>query len=106
MVPRNRPQDPGYARFADLRAAVAAYMHNLNTHPAYAGFRRLRAEQRADSGGLDGHALAGTLEAYAELPDYIRRVRRVVSVNDLDAFDEARLHRRWWQLPVLWRGWL
>jgi Bax protein len=105
MVPRVRPQDPGYARFADLHAAVAAYMHNLNTHPAYAGFRALRAQQRRDGVALDGHALAGGLQAYAEIPDYVPRVRRVVSEHDLVAFDQAQLHRGWWQLPVLWRGW-
>ena len=50
MVPRRIPPGDKFRirRFGQLLAAVDAYVSNLNTHPAYAGFRARRSEMRAD----------------------------------------------------------
>ena len=80
--------------FADLRGSVRGYMHNLNTHRAYRGFRRLRAQMRARGDGIDGHALAGTLGAYSEERGvYIERLRRIMTTPEVAMTREAALIR-------------
>lgn len=89
------PADPGRSavrRFDTMPDAVAAYVHNLNTHRAYAAFRETRARQRAQNLPADGHALAGALLRYSERGDsYVRDVRALIRTNRLDDFDRARL---------------
>lgn len=82
--------------FATLVDAVRAYAHNLNTHRAYAEFRRLRAALRAADGrALDGEALAGSLGHYSERRDaYVDSLRSIIRANNLRAFDAARLGER------------
>ncbi|MEX0921488.1 MAG: glucosaminidase domain-containing protein [Rhodovibrionaceae bacterium] len=77
--------------FDDLMSSVRAYMYNLNTHPAYAEFRQLRAKQRSETGRAKGSALAGTLTDYAELEDYIARLRALIRINGLAALDRVYL---------------
>jgi Bax protein len=84
--------DIRFAAFDTLLEGVRSYARNLNTHPAYRGFRSMRAERRAEGHGLDGHALAGTLLAYSELGgEYVAFVRLIMRQNDLAALDRARL---------------
>ncbi len=85
--------DEGRVRhFADLPAAVEAYALNLNTHRAYAEFRRARAALRAEGKPLDGHSLAQHLHRYSERRmDYVRDVRSVMRANALRNFDQAKL---------------
>ena len=78
--------------FETLADAIAAYVHNLNTHRAYAQFRERRARQRMIGQMPDGHELAGELQRYSERgSDYIRDVRLLIRTNRLDPFDRARL---------------
>lgn len=78
--------------FPGLGEAVAAYVHNLNTHHAYAPFRERRTRARATGQQPDGHALAGELLRYSERGhDYVRDVRTMIRSNRLEAFDRARL---------------
>lgn len=93
LVPRNRDPDKTHVvkSFRDLKAAVFAYACNLNRHAAYAAFRDLRARLRAGGEPLDSHALAATLDRYAEEPDYISHVHTVIDQNRLTDFDTARL---------------
>lgn len=87
--------DPGRSvlrEFESMPDAVAAYVHNLNTHRAYAPFRETRARQRARNLPADGHALAGALLRYSERGDsYVRDVRALIRANRLEDFDRARL---------------
>jgi len=68
--------------------SVRAYIWNLNTHRAYAGFRKERARQRGDATGLfvfDGHKLAGTLTSYSERgEEYTKELQGTISYNRLD----------------------
>jgi len=87
MVPARR--DPGraheLARFDSVRDAVHAYLLNLNSFHRYAGFRKLRAEQRRH-GQLSGIALAPGLSAYSEQRDeYVAKVRAMIRANDLES---------------------
>ena len=81
-----------YATFDQLIDAVDAYIHNLNTNPAYASFRDLRAAQRAAGEHPDGVTLMGGLTAYSELgSQYIRYIRNMIRSHGLDRIDDARL---------------
>ena len=93
LVPLNRDPDKTHVvkSFRDLKAAVLAYAGNLNRHSAYAAFRDLRARLRASGEPLDSHALATTLDRYAEEPDYISHVHTVIDQNRLTEFDTASL---------------
>lgn len=72
--------------------SVISYMRNLNTHPAYAEFRELRASMRASDLPLDAMGLAGTLHRYSERSaDYVRDLRMLIAVNNLTDFDTAWL---------------
>ncbi|MGM0559470.1 MAG: glucosaminidase domain-containing protein [Pseudomonadota bacterium] len=77
--------------FEDLMASVRSYMHNLNTHAAYRGFRHQRAEAVARKDTLDGYDLAAQLEAYAEINNYVGKLRGLIRSNDLRELEAARL---------------
>jgi len=94
LIPHKRPAGAQYelAVFPDLSSAFRAYLHNLNTHWAYADFRALRAEL----GGADTPdatvALAQSLIRYSTRgTDYTSDVVRVIRRNNLFRFDRATL---------------
>ncbi len=90
MVPDRRPAGAQHevATFSGTAVAVQRYLHNLNTHEAYAPFRELRAEARRQDRPLSGQALAAGLARYSERGQpYVRDVRLVIRANDLEAFD-------------------
>ncbi len=94
MVPRRRDAGKRHEvrSFEELRQSVSAYMHNLNIHPAYEEFRRARQELRKSGMAMTGKRLVGTLDRYSERgSDYIKTLRTIMRVNDLGAFDRARL---------------
>jgi Bax protein len=78
--------------FASLPDAVESYVHNLNIHRGYAGFREQRAKMRADGEVPDGFELARELSRYSERRlDYVRDVRGLIRANNLRPLDRARL---------------
>lgn len=94
MVPLARAEGETHEvlAFERLQTSVSAYLWNLNTHFAYADFRKLRARQRRETGSLDGEALAGTLLRYSERgPAYVETIRDIMRMNRLTQFDAARL---------------
>ena len=94
MVPRRMPPGDRFRvrRFSQLLAAVASYVSNLNTHPAYAAFRARRSEMRGAGRLLDATALAGGLEAYsARRGAYVRTVRAIIRTNGLADLDRLEL---------------
>lgn len=94
VVPEGDTDGPRMASFASLHEAVRAYVHNLNTHPAYEALRRARAAARARGAFPDGHTLAGTLVNYSERRGaYVDTIRALIRANRLPRFDHARLDR-------------
>ncbi len=89
------PWKPGPAMpqpFETIGDSALAYVMNLNTHPAYAAFRKERSSMRDREEWPDGYRLIGQLLRYSELgPEYIRFVRQVMRENELADFDRARL---------------
>ena len=75
--------------------SVRAYIWNLNTHRAYAGFRKERAAQRGKQQGritLDSKKLADTLTSYSERgTEYTEELKGTISYNRLDRADHLRL---------------
>ena len=78
--------------FTDVGQSTDAYVANLNTHPAYAGFRNERAAMRDRGEDPDGFRLIGSLLRYSERgQDYVQFVRQIMRENDLRDFDKAKL---------------
>ena len=78
--------------FSNVGEATEAYIANLNTHPAYAGFRNARAVARERGESLEGYQLIGTLLRYSERGlQYVQFVRQIMRENNLHDFDKARL---------------
>ncbi|MCC5833766.1 MAG: glucosaminidase domain-containing protein [Opitutales bacterium] len=71
----------GYSRYASPRESIEAYMLNLNRHEAYQDLRRERSLQRARGTWPNSRTLSGTLDNYAEDPNYIRSIRRILNDN-------------------------
>lgn len=94
VTPEGDRDGPRMAAFASLHEAVQAYIHNLNSHPAYESLRRARAAARARGHQADGYSLAGTLVAYSERGHaYVDTIRALIRSNNLLRFDRARLGR-------------
>lgn len=95
LVPRDRPAGAHYelAVFPDLASSFRAYLHNLNTHWAYADFRDLRARTaRPDSPGAV-LGLARSLIRYSTRGDaYTADLVRVIRRNNLFRFDGTTLN--------------
>jgi Bax protein len=78
--------------FGSVGEATDAYITNLNTHPAYAGFRTERAAMRDRGGHPEGYHLIGMLLRYSERGQgYVQFVRQIMRENELADFDKSRL---------------
>ncbi len=85
---RSQGQNHEVQRFPTVREAVRSYVHNLNTHEAYASFRHLRAAESGRGKPADGTTLAGTLSLYAEVGgSYVGILRTVIADNGLARLD-------------------
>lgn len=88
-IPGERHRARSFERLLD---AVRAYALNLNSHPAYAEFRRARAQSRADGAAPGGASLARYLTRYSELGSgYTRALRDLIRANRLERLDGAVL---------------
>ncbi|MGO1119438.1 glucosaminidase domain-containing protein [Rhodovibrionaceae bacterium A322] len=77
--------------FDDLMESVRAYMHNLNTHPAYSELRDRRAAWRDQGSQPAGYNLASALTLYAEAKDYPSKLKSLMRSNNLAELEEAVL---------------
>ena len=80
--------------FPSLFDSVRAYMHNLNTHAAYRGFREVRADGRDQDIDIDllTQRLVPTLTSYAaDGESYIRKLANIIKSNSLLKFNTAQL---------------
>jgi len=81
--------------FPTLADSARAYLYNLNTHPAYAAFRKARATARAEDGDLPaGQDLARYLTRYSERGDaYVDDIVALIRQNRLARLDGATMGR-------------
>lgn len=79
--------------FRTLADSARAYLFNLNTHPAYAAFRKARATARADDGTLPaGEELARYLTRYSERGEaYVDDIVALIRQNRLARLDGATM---------------
>ena len=79
-------------RFKVLKASVRAYQRNLNTHPGYKEFRKVRAEQRDREEKLNSLKLVTYLDKYAATgKKYTDVIKKIIEQNSLTDFDDAYL---------------
>ena len=94
MEPERREEGETFKvrAFNRLIDGVMSYTRNLNGHIAYDEFRRARGAQRRSGADLDGYKLATNLKRYSERGEaYIETIQMLIRVNNLQAFDKARL---------------
>ena len=76
------------ARYATVSEGIDAYIHTINTNPAYIDLRAIRATTRADEAVMNGEALAEGLVHYsARGYDYVREIQQLIRVNKLHEFN-------------------
>ncbi|MBS0848077.1 protein bax [Citrobacter sp. JGM124] len=56
----------GYLHYGSLKEGVNSYVTNLNTHPAYASFRKSRAQLRQTSQEVNASNMIRKLEGYSQ----------------------------------------
>jgi Bax protein len=93
MKPEQQRKNLGDHRIASflwLFDSVRAYYINLSSHPAYADFRRLRAELKAAGKPITSVAMADGLIRYSERGQaYVDTLKGIIRVNKLDIADDA-----------------
>ncbi len=88
IIPADSGSDSSHRvrAFNSVQAAIASYVHNLNTHAAYERFRALRAK------GVSGYDLVASLKNYSVRgSDYVDTIRLIMRANHLNAVDQAEL---------------
>ena len=94
LKPKNadKGEDHKVMKFHSLQLSVRAYLRNLNTHSSYKNLRKARTELRNANKPLDGIVLSNHLDKYAETGvEYIEVLQKIITQNNLNDFDEARL---------------
>lgn len=94
LVPEQRKDGATHSvrQFPRLIDSVIAYVYNLNTHRAYAAFRRARTVWRADDGPGRIAPMTAALSAYSTRgKSYVAEIRRVIRQNRLGRLHDARL---------------
>ena len=70
---------------------MRGYFLNLSTHPAYEGFRKIRAELRKNGKPLSSLALADGLVSYSERgQEYVDSLKSLIRSNGFDLADAAQ----------------
>ena len=78
--------------FATIYDSVFAYMHNLNTHRAYADFREERTAMLEKGNVPSGLTLARYLSSYAETGQkYVYTLQAMILHNRFDIYENYRL---------------
>ena len=94
LIPRNQRAELGDHRVAAFDwpfDSVRSYFNNLNGHPAYDEFRRLRADLRRKGEPLNSMILADGLVPYAEIgQEYVDILKSIMIVNGLLIADDAQ----------------
>ncbi|MZR29575.1 glucosaminidase domain-containing protein [Sneathiella litorea] len=95
IVPEDRAENETYEvkAFKSIADSIRAYIQNLNSHPAYAEFRKIRARQYSNSGATpNGLTLIDTLHVYSEKgQEYVKNLRSLIEINQLSDFEDATL---------------
>ncbi|MEC8532120.1 MAG: glucosaminidase domain-containing protein [Pseudomonadota bacterium] len=78
--------------FNNLQESVRDYMRNLNRHPAYRGFREIRADMRSQQNPLDDLKLVSSLSHYSEERRiYVDRLTVIMNLPEVRKANHAKL---------------
>jgi len=76
------------ATFGSVDDAIESYVRNLNTHPQYDDFRRMRQQLRREGKELSGTLLAESLLDYSERGEaYVSEIKAMIAQNSLESDD-------------------
>ena len=79
--------------FGTLSGSVRAYMHNLNTHPYYEGFRNARAALHDGPEEKKTKVLVKHLDRYAEIGSaYVTKLENLIRINQFGRYALAYLY--------------
>lgn len=90
VVPDRRDANKNHevAAFNSPKESVERYIHNLNTHNAYKGLRKIRSRLNSERQPITGLELAAGLSRYSERgEEYINELRAMISFNKLTRYD-------------------
>ncbi|MGH1370754.1 MAG: glucosaminidase domain-containing protein [Cellvibrionaceae bacterium] len=90
VVPKRRNSGASHevAKFNSIDAAVAAYLRNINSHPAYAEVRQKRLEARQQQRQPDSLEMIQGLAQYSARGEkYIEELQSLIGFNRLQRFD-------------------
>ena len=94
MAPKQQRKELGDHKIATFTwpfDSVRGYFLNLSTHPAYEGFRKIRAELRKNGKPLSSLALADWLVSYSERgQEYVDSLKSLIRSNGFDLADAAQ----------------
>ena len=94
LRPLNPSNERGVVRsFGTLLGSIRAYIHNLNTHSFYQGFRDERAILRHHPNADKTKVLVKFLDRYAEIgPVYVSKLETLIRTNNFGQFTLAQLN--------------
>ena len=90
IVPLNRAPGKKHLvrKFDSIAESVRYYLFTLNSHPAYATLRKIRADMRQRGEPLDGIAMADGLTRYsAKGKEYVRIIQDMIRRFDLATYE-------------------
>jgi len=93
IIPKGRPFGATYRvkSFESISHSIHAYIMNINSHPAYRGFREQRAMMRQADQSLNVRPLVRSLSQYSERGEaYPEELLSIIRVNRLEDFEQSR----------------
>jgi Bax protein len=85
LIPDDRDEGATHrvASFGTVNESVRKYIRNINTHPAYIQFRKIRFQQRQAGDFPNAHDLAAGLINYsARGHEYVTEMRTLLRINE------------------------
>jgi uncharacterized FlgJ-related protein len=93
LQPEQQRKELGDHRIASFEwpfDSVRAYYLNISSHPAYEGFRQIRAKLKGSGKPVSSLALADGLKSYSERGQvYVDTLKGIIKTNRLDIADTA-----------------
>ena len=89
LTPKNRDEGLTHevAKYETVQEGLVAYIHTINTNPAYIYLRDIRAATRSQERHFSGLALAEGLLRYSSRGiDYVRDIQQLIRVNELQKY--------------------
>ena len=89
VVPYERAKGKKYLikNFSSINKSVESYFKNINTHYAYADFRKTRNKIINENKSYNIKTLTATLKVYAEDESYVKNINSIIDSNNLVQFD-------------------